>query len=178
MEIGLIRLVEAGKLLPIEQALANLAGAPEQAPPPAAPAGGRPTAAPTLFSGPEPPRASAAWKEKLRAAFAQLGMQFSADAIEHSEVAESDGTLEVRTPKDFAMAMRPVDVERAIKQLGGDRRRIRITFVEAETLAPPAATEAESADQLTRRALEHPEVQRFREAFPGAEVRGVRNLKE
>jgi hypothetical protein len=177
MEMGLIRLVEAGKLLPIEQALANLGAAPEQAPPPHTSPGGRPAAAPTLFSPPEPPQASAAWKEKLRAAFAQLGMQFSADAIEHSEVAESNGTLEVRTPKDFAMAMRPVDVERAVKHLGGERRKIRITFVEAEAVTP-AAPGAESSDELTRRALEHPEVQRFREAFPGAEVRGVRDLKE
>ena len=178
MELGLIRLVEAGRLMPIEQALASLAAAPEPAPPPLAPPPGRPTAAPTLFSAVEPAQASGVWKEKLRAAFAQLGMQSSADAIEHSEVLESDGTLEVRTPKDFALAMRPAEVEKALKHLGGDRRKLRITFVEAEGAARPAPAAERSADELTRRALEHPEVQRFREVFPGAEVRGVRDLKE
>ena len=176
MEIGLIRLVEAGKLLPIEQALANLA-APGQAPPPVTPPPGRARATPTLFSEPQQTQPSRAWKEKLRAAFSQLGMQSSADAIEHSEVLESDGTLELRTPRDWALAMRPADLEKAVKHLGGDRRKIKITFVEAaEAAAAPAAPE--SPDELTRRALAHPEVQRFREAFPEAEVRGVRNLQE
>jgi len=72
--------------------------------------------------------------------------------------------------------MRPADLEKALKQLGGDRRRITITFVEAQTPAAQAAPE--SQDELTCRALAHPEVQRFREAFPDAEVRGVRNLRE
>jgi len=178
MEIGLIRLVEAGKLLPIEQALANLAAAPEQAPPPVTPQAGRAKAAPTLFSEPPQARASGAWKEKLRAAFSQLGMQSSADAVEHSEVIESDGTLELRTPKDYALAMRPAEVEKALRQLGGDRRRFKITFVEAAATAGLAASAPESQDELTRRALAHPEVQRFREAFPDAEVRGVRDLRE
>jgi len=179
MEIGLIRLVEAGKLLPIEQALANLAAAPGDSPLPAPPAAGRPAAAPTLFGGQEEARPSASWKERLRSAFTELGMKFSADAVEHSEVMESAGELHLRTPKDFALAMRPADVEKAIKQVGGDRRKVKITFVEAaEAQAGPAPAAPENQDELMRRALAHPEVERFREVFPEAEVRGVRDLKE
>jgi hypothetical protein len=33
-------------------------------------------------------------------------------------------------------------------------------------------------DEAARRALEHPEVKRFQETFPGSQVRAVRNLKE
>jgi len=33
-------------------------------------------------------------------------------------------------------------------------------------------------DEVSQRALAHPEVRRFQELFPGAQVRAVRNLKE
>ncbi|MBM3746262.1 MAG: DNA polymerase III subunit gamma/tau [Acidobacteria bacterium] len=177
LEVGLIRLVEAGRLLPIEQALASLGGAPGQTSPPPAPPTGQTKAAPTLFSEAAQAQPSGAWKERLCAAFAELGMKFSADAVEHSEVVESGGVLEVRTPKDYALSMRPADVEKALKHLGGDRRKVRITFVEtAAAVGPPPAPEQQ--DDMTRRALEHPEVQRFREVFPDAEVRGVRSLQQ
>jgi len=45
----------------------------------------------------------------------------------------------------------------------------------AEPRPQPAPQAA--GDEATRRALAHPEVQRFREVFPGAEVRVVRNHK-
>jgi hypothetical protein len=44
--------------------------------------------------------------------------------------------------------------------------------------AKPQAQPPAAADEATGRALENPEVQRFREVFPGAEVRVVRNLKD
>jgi hypothetical protein len=73
--------------------------------------------------------------------------------------------------------MRPADVEKALKHLGGDRRKVRIVFVEAAAAAGPAPA-PEPQDELTRRALQHPEVQRFREVFPDAEVREVRSLQQ
>src|ERR1019366_1001141 len=48
LEIGLLKLVQAGRLLPIEQALAELGGAGQQAPPPAA------ASNPPRRSGPSP----------------------------------------------------------------------------------------------------------------------------
>ena len=41
----------------------------------------------------------------------------------------------------------------------------------------PLQKPAVKEDEVTERALSHPEVQRFRELF-GGEVRNVRNLKE
>jgi len=42
----------------------------------------------------------------------------------------------------------------------------------------PAAQAAPGEDVVSERALANPEVQRFREAFPGSKVYKVRNLKE
>jgi len=180
MEIGLIRLVEAGKLVPIEEALASLSGAPGPAPLPGEGAAGPPAVAPpSLFEAQPAPQPAGAWREKLRTAFIELGMKFSADAVEHSEVLDSGAELHVRVPKEFALAMRPDDLQKAVKHLGGERRRVKISFLEAAAVSvtrPPAAPD--SQDDAARRALSHPEVQRFRELFPDAEVRGVRNLKE
>ena len=193
LEVGLIRLVEAGKLLPIEEALASLgaggSGAPggRASPAGAVPSGAAPVT-PSLFGAQE--RASPVgavpalteWKQKLHAAFVELGMTYSADAIEHSQVIESDGELHVITPKNFSLAVKPEEIQKAIAQLGGGRRKVRISLVEAAATGPEASGGTgqvqESDDEVTRRALSHPEVQRFREVFPDAEIRAVRNLKE
>jgi DNA polymerase III subunit gamma/tau len=93
LEIGLLRLVQAGKLLPIEEALANL-GNPSSSTPvkpaPAKPAGAtqrnRPASphhAATSASGEGP------WRDRLHATLLELGMQFTADAVEHSQVTEA-----------------------------------------------------------------------------------------
>jgi hypothetical protein len=51
-----------------------------------------------------------------------------------------------------------------------------------ETLKPaaPALKEGDQPkqDEVTTRALSHPEVQRFKELFPDSQVRTVRNLRE
>jgi len=47
----------------------------------------------------------------------------------------------------------------------------------AAPLEKAAPAQAEPEDDLSRRALSHPEVQRFREML-GGEVRAIRNLKE
>jgi hypothetical protein len=117
-------------------------------------------------------------KERLAAALRELGMAFTADAVEHSALEESPGLLQFTTPAEFELAMRPADVQKALDHLKAGKRRIKVGKGEA---APPAASaEAQRAgeDETMRRALAHPEVQRFREAFPNAEVRVARNLKE
>jgi hypothetical protein len=59
--------------------------------------------------------------------------------------------------------------------------RFKVTFGDVAPGTAPAARAAAppavSKDEVTERALGHPEVQRFRELF-GGEVRNVRNLKE
>jgi DNA polymerase III subunit gamma/tau len=215
LEIGLVRLVHAGRLLPIEQALAQVqSGEPRtiSAPPAPAPAA-RPMAAPPqpMRTGPSPfeldrakkaanrppePQSSGAnalapqparapepvgaseWRQKLHGALMELGMPFTADAVENAKIVEVNGELQVTCSKGDSMALRPEDLNKAIVQLTGRPIRIKVTVGDPGQTAQPLAKPATPIeDDATNRALANPEVQRFREVF-GGEVRKVRNLKE
>jgi len=215
LEIGLVRLVHAGRLLPIEQALAQVepgeSKAASSAPPPSAPAT-RPVAAPPpVRTGPSPfeldrakkaanrppepqssganalapqptqapePVASGEWRQKLHGALMELGMPFTADAVENARIVEANGELQVTCSKSDSMALRPEDLNKAIVQLTGRPMRIKVTIGDpGQTAQPLAKPAAPTEDDATNRALSNPEVQRFREVF-GGEVRKVRNLKE
>jgi DNA polymerase-3 subunit gamma/tau len=176
LELGLVRLVEAGKLMSIEEALANFGpGAPVSPTPRPAP--------PKASAGLGGPRAAALTpggiQQKLVAALHELGMAFTADAVEHSRMVETNGELLFTTPQQFMLGMQVSELEKALKHLNGGKWRVKVTageVVEAGPRTQPQPTAAE--DETSRRALAHPEVQRFREVFPGAEVRVVRNLRD
>ena len=200
LEVGLLRLVQAGKLLPIEEALAGLAGGGGSAP--QAPggrrqeaggrsqksearsqeAGGRPQAAEgrsqeaaTSHQSPAPsPQGS--WRDRLHAALLELGMQFTADAVEHSEVTESKGELRFVTPEEFRLAMNEKDIQKAVQKVAGKSMRMKIAHGTPEPTE--TAPRKPVQDDASERALAHPEVRRFQEMFPDAQVRVVRNLKE
>jgi len=187
-ELGLLRMVEAGRLMPIEEALAQLGGgappAPERPKTKAAPKTGVPAAAPRA-SGPGAAQGTAlagGWQQKLQAALLELGMKFTADAVAHSQVTETPNGLRFETPKDFRLTMREVDLRKALEKLGAPQLRIAVEFREAEpesdgetasSAAAPSGTDA----ALMERVLADPEVQRFREVF-GGELRGVRDLRD
>jgi DNA polymerase-3 subunit gamma/tau len=216
LEIGLVRLVQAGRLLPIEQALAQMpAGSPSVAPSgraepaPAAPA--RPsghTAAPPQRTGPSPfdldrakkaatrppepqsaganalapapapePMAQGDWRQKLHAALMELGLLYTADAVENSSVAEVRGELQFTTSKSYSLALGAEDINRAIAHIGGRAMRVKVIISEAAAPAPITRPSAATEDDAQGRALANPEVQRFREVL-GGEIRKVRNLKE
>jgi DNA polymerase-3 subunit gamma/tau len=227
LEIGLVRLVQAGRLLPIEEALASLGGeSPKpQAPLRASHAATGPAAAPVsneprrpspfeldrakkAESRPPEPKSSGAnalapqpepepevqtkpqttpqtgeWRGRLHAALMELGMPFTADAIENARVVENAGELQVFTTKAYSLALRPDDLNKAIRHLGERPLRVRVVIgaagpdTSAEPVAPLAAAPPPTEDEATVRAFANPEVQRFREVF-GGEVRKVRNLKE
>jgi DNA polymerase-3 subunit gamma/tau len=233
LEIGLVRLVQAGKLLPIEEALASLGGEPPRpqapvraaapapsTPPPSAPKAAEPqrpspfeldrakkavsrppepqsSGANALAPQPEPavPRSQALesqtqaapqtseWRERLHAALMELGMPFTADAIENARVVENAGELQVFTTKAYSLALKPDDLNKAVRHLGERPLRVRVVVgapgaeSASEPLAPVAVAPTASEDEATVRALANPEVQRFREVF-GGEIRKVRNLKE
>ena len=176
LEIGLLRLIQAGKLVDIEEALADLGGgggstpAPPRASPP-------PRTSPTtqtkrlMAGGPE---GELPWKDRLHAAALMLGRQATADAIQHSEITEQDGELLFVTHDDYRVYEN--DMLEIARKEAGPRRRIKIAF------GAPAVTEAPrknpTQDDVTERALGHPDVKRFQELFPDAQVRVVRNLKE
>jgi DNA polymerase-3 subunit gamma/tau len=215
LELGLVRLVQAGRLLPIEQALASLGDSP--LPRPAPPAPTRPPAAPApprtgpspfdldrakkaaarppeppAERAPEPPpnrgpetAAAGDWRQRLHAALMELGMAFTADAIEASQVLEVNNELRITTSKAYSLALRPQDLDKAIRQVAGRPMMVKVIIGEAGPSAPIApadsgrgsATQSASAGNAESRALDNPEVQRFREVF-GGEIRTIRNLKE
>jgi DNA polymerase-3 subunit gamma/tau len=194
MELGLIRLVEAGKLVAIEEALATVNGA-GTAPAPAAPAKSSPpasqgtAAAPRQAqaapaAAPQPPSAPApaadgSLKQRLVSALHELGLAFTADAVERSEITEGANELRFVTPAEFKIMLGESDVQKALEQLQLGKRRIRVTVGEGAAPGPAnGASAPPAADEAMQRALAHPEVQRYRELFPGAEVRVARNLKE
>ncbi|MEP6534997.1 MAG: DNA polymerase III subunit gamma/tau [Bryobacteraceae bacterium] len=219
LEIGLLKLVHVGKLLPIEQALAGLSGSAARlpapapavarqaaAPPPPARTGPSPFAADSLRkaavtppakppaapapapakapAAPEPAAAAPAngdLKEKLQNALADLNMPFTADALEHSQVtAEGDG-ITFLTPKEYSLSMTEADMRKAIQHALGKPMRVKITFGQPVLSDAPAAPKAKAPvgeEEVSQRALSHPEVQKFQELFPDAQVRAVRNLKE
>ena len=209
LEIGLLKMVQAGRLTGIEEALAGLGSAPDSVtpeqtkpaprllapppPPPAAPARPSPfeldrqkkaSSQPLAASPASPPRVGTAdldWRQTIHDALTALDMTFTADAVEHSEFSLYEGELRVLTPKEFKLAMRADDLGKAIQHAGLAVPKIKIAFGDVSAVAeignremPPRKV---SADEVTRVALEDPEVQRFREVF-GGEVRTVRSLKE
>lgn len=104
-------------------------------------------------------------------------MTFTADAIEHSQISESNGELQFVTPDDFRLAMNEKDLNNVLQQIAGRPMRIKIRFgaTGEKSVTQPIA---KPKDDVSERALAHPEVRRFQEMFPDAQVRTVRNLKE
>jgi DNA polymerase-3 subunit gamma/tau len=177
LEIGLLKMVQASKLQPIEEALASLGPAP-------APPQPKPQLQPKS-QGPAkpqpPPSGDDDWRAKLHAAMTEKGLTYSADAIGQSEVALVNNELQITTSKQFQLDLGREEVLTALKHLGYPALRFKVIFGEVKAAAAPVSKPAQSTtlkeDEVTERALAHPEVQRFRELF-GGEVRTVRNLKE
>jgi DNA polymerase III subunit gamma/tau len=171
-ELGLLRMIEAGRLTPIEEALAMLAGGSVPPAPNATPRG-RPERQPAKTAAANIPEGG--WQGKLHGALMELGQKFTADAVAHSRVVEAEGALRFETPKEFKLSMREADLRKALEQVGAGSMKVVISFGES---APAAGGPSIQGDQATTgRALAHPEVRRFQETF-GGQVRAVRNLKE
>ncbi len=189
LEIGLVRLVQAGRLLPIEEALAGLGGAPGR-PRPAAQPASPPRPAPSAPSRSLPPESAqsvpaapptaepADWRKALHAALMDLGMTFTADAVENSQVVEANGELQLTTTGPYKLALREEDLRKALTRISSRPLRIKVAVGESlQPAAPIAAAAPPGEDDAASRALANPEVQRFREVF-GGEIRKIRNLKE
>jgi DNA polymerase-3 subunit gamma/tau len=186
LELGLVKLVQAGKLQSIEQAIAEL-GKSQASPPLARPAA---AAAPRTAEAPESQlsaNASASspktgdLRQELHDALSSAGLAFSADAIRSADVALDKGELVVRAPKAMTLALKDPKVQTIAGQVIGRPVRMRVETAENMIARPSAdaAANAPSGDAALReRALSHPGVKRFQEVFPGAQVRTVRNLNE
>jgi DNA polymerase-3 subunit gamma/tau len=197
LEIGLVKLVQAGRLTSIEDALAGL-GQAEASTPRRRDAEAK-AVAPPARTGPSPfeldrakkavrtepesigrtapepaPEGLIDWRTKLHAVLTEMGMVFTADGVEHSEITEAGSVLQFVTPKEFLLAMKPAELSKAAQRVSTRVLQIQVTPGEEHRAAPAAMPKQE--DEVSRRALENPEVQRFRELF-GGEVRAVRDLK-
>jgi DNA polymerase III subunit gamma/tau len=185
LELGLIKLVQVGKLQSIEQAIAELRRPPSESPATRTPAASPSTAA---VSSPAEaaanlapaPAAGRDVRTDLHEALSKAGMTFSADAIGHSDVSLENGELIVRAPKSMTLAVKDPAVQRIATQVAGRPVRVRLEVVDEMPLSAPASppVAADRDSELRERALSHPGVKRFQEAFPGAQVRTVRNLNE
>jgi len=137
--------------------------------------------APEPAPGPPVLEAVADWREKLHVALMELGLTFTADAIEHCEITEKGGLLELSVPKEFSLSMKPEEITRAVQKITQRPFKIKVTLTNdapSENLLLSAKVQtAGEPDEVGKRALSNPEVQRFREVF-GGEVRAVRDLKK
>ena len=114
--------------------------------------------------------------QELDSALTELGMQFTADAVEHSQITESNGELLFTTPEEFKLALNEKDILKVVQKVAGRALRVKVTTGAAVVTEIPKAKPPQ--DDVSERALSHPEVRRFQETFPDAQVRVVRNLKE
>jgi DNA polymerase III subunit gamma/tau len=197
LELGLLRLVHAGRLKPIEDALRELqatekprvaAPAPftargvQASYPAARPAQttsySRPAAGPSAQNPIAP--AGDTLRDKLIAQLEQKSARLALDAVRSSEIVEAPGSVEFITTKIQAMGLRGADFEKLVAQAAGRAVKVKITLTEATTAAASAASAAASAeaDAASERALADPAVQQFQKLFPDSKVRGVRDLKE
>ena len=197
LELGLIRMVQAGRLQPIEEALANLGSAPPP-PRPVPPSPNSPTTNiqnPTSIKGPTPfeldrakkagqpqdaaapPTSDEEWKERLHTTLMEIGMAFTADGVEHSTVTASGNELSFTTPEAFLLGMKADDINQAVRRILGRPMKISISMGQGPAPAPSAIARKAPESETSARALANPEVKKFQEIF-GGQIRTVRNLKE
>jgi DNA polymerase-3 subunit gamma/tau len=188
LELGLIKLVHAGRLQSIEAALAGLEKAPPlsasaRASAPRPPAFQAPAqAAPKAVVEPAAVAVAAPTgdlRQDLHAALSKEGLNFSADAILQADVSAQGSELLVRGAKTLSFALKDPAIQRVASQVLGKTVRVKFEVGESSRAAAPAPVRSASDDpDLRARALSHPGVKRFQELFPDAQVRTVRNLNE
>ena len=165
LEMGLIRLVHAGRLQSIEEALAALNGAPQSGSgsvppsskpptlpvPQAAPrgAGAAPAAAgaaaPTPTSPPdaapvtEAPLEGGDLRARLHAALLESKQSNLADAVAHCETTESPAEVVFLTPKMYQMYLKGPAFESAVQKAAGRPVRIRVQAGETAPAVPLTA---------------------------------------
>ncbi|MGD0620734.1 MAG: hypothetical protein ABSB67_24155 [Bryobacteraceae bacterium] len=75
--------------------------------------------------------------------------------------------------------MDPRDLNKVVQQIAGRPMKVTVEVgTPAVAVAAASVAKAPGADEVSERALAHPEVRRFQELFPDAHVRTVRDLKE
>jgi DNA polymerase III subunit gamma/tau len=166
LEIGLVRLVHAGRLLPIEQALADLGGA-EARPAPAAERTGSPArvAAAPVRTGPSPfeadrakkaarppepqnsganalapaPLADAGPRERLHAWLTERGLTHLADAVENARITLSGGDIQILAPRSYHLYLKDRSFAEALREVFARPLNLKLLADESPEAAPRAA---------------------------------------
>ena len=189
LEMGLLRLILAGRLQPIEEAIASLGsgGAPRKigdsqpvssrsATPSPHESARKPEAVPNFPAAPKS-EATGDFRTRLYASLVEAKLTHVADGVEHSEVTESGAEITFTAPKMYQLFLKGPEFEAAVRRVAG--RNVKITLKVGDPVSvPQKAAEPPAKDEAAERALAHPEVKRFQELFPESQVRAVRNLKE
>lgn len=104
----------------------------------------------------------------------------SVQAVEESQLIESQGGVEFVATRAAKMGLMAKDVDKALSKLMGRLTKPKISIIEEAAAAPVAraAEPSQAEDEARQRALSHPDVQKFQQLFPDSQVRGVRDLKE
>ena len=183
LEMGLLRLIYAGRLQPIEEAIAALGGSGKpstaERPKAAAPKDSTRSSRPqrNRRSTPVPSSIEGDFRTRLLATLQESKLTHVADAVVRSEVAETPAEITFTAPKMYQMFLKGQEFEAAVRRVAG--RAVRITLKVGEAVvAAPAVKAPVKTDEAAERALAHPEVKRIQELFPESQVRQVRNLKE
>jgi DNA polymerase-3 subunit gamma/tau len=173
LEIGLVRLVHAGRLLPIEQALAELGGS-EARPAPAAVRSAPPArvAATPLRTGPSPFEADRAKKsghpepqnsganalapapappitgdprERLHSWLTERGLTHLADAVENARVTVSGGDIQIVAPKSYHLYLKDRSFTDAVRDVFARPLNLKLQVDESPEAAQRPAIPAVAA---------------------------------
>ncbi len=190
LEIGLLKLVYAGRLQSIEKILGSLesnggknlnlqADRGAAVPQGAAPA--RPPAA-----GTQPASGAADLKSRLAKDLKDGGHAFTADAVLAGEVERNGAVVEIRPTAEYRamLELGLRDIAASLEKLLGAKPDVKLGNDSTSGPAPQNGSsaaapeaEAEQDDAVSRRALADPVVQKFQRLFEGR-VRQVRDLRE
>ena len=132
------------------------------------------------------PKGNADLRASLIAALEEMDRPFVVDNLELASIVEGNGEYIITAPGEAVMPLQldERDLVGAAQKVAGKPMRIRIVEGVAAAQRPrgPSATaspkRSNEEEEALGRALADPAVQSFREAFPGAEIRQVRNLKD
>lgn len=161
IEVGLLRLIHAGRLKDVEEELAKLGPGPA------------PVAKPQ--PAPAAPKEAGSLKARLVAHLVANGQKMTAAAIEASQVEETASGVRIAGPKEFEFSLNPADLQKVVTQVAGRPLKVSVELV--ERAAPSKSSPPAAPGETENRALSHPEVKRFRELFPESEIKKVEDLR-
>ena len=190
LELGLVRMVQAGKLVAIEEVLASLpqsrpvaltaaAAAPRERANLRVNADVKPLPAAVLAVAAVPAVVvDSPLKDRLLAHLNEQKKKFSADAVQHARVEESPGGVKFFAPREFVRPLQSRDIAAALQIVLGRMAKIEVIQDDDAVVVKVAPITGEEEAAARERALSNSEVQRYLEVFEDSVVRGVRNLSK